>query len=198
MHKIKVGITGGIGSGKSTIATVFIKLGIPVFFSDIEAAKIISSDSKAGKKIVREFGKEILVNEKIDRKKLAKIVFSNREKLVLLNSIVHPAVREHFKKWEKKQKNIPYVIQEAAILIETGIYKNLDFIILVTAPENLKIKKVMHRDHVSKKEVLARMETQWSDSRKKKFADAVIVNDEKKLVLPQVLKIHEILLKQNL
>lgn len=197
MHKIKVGITGGIGSGKSTIATVFIKLGIPVFFSDIEATKIISSDSKAGKKIVREFGKEILVNEKIDRKKLAKIVFSNREKLVLLNSIVHPAVREYFIKWEKKQKNIPYIIQEAAILIETGIYKNLDFIILVTAPEDLKIKRVMQRDLISKNEVLARIQAQWSDRQKKKFADAVIVNDEKKLVLPQVLKIHKILLKHT-
>ena len=127
----------------------------------------------------------------VDRKTLARIVFNDNEKLVRLNSIVHPAVREYFIKWEKKQKNAPYIIQEAAILIETGIYKNLDYVILVTAPENLKIKRVMERDKISKNEVFARMKAQWNDNKKKKFANVIIVNDEKKLVLPQVLKIHK-------
>ncbi len=191
MHRLKVGITGGIGSGKSTVANIFIKLGIPVFFSDIEAAKIISSDRKTRQKIIREFGKTILSDKMVDRKTLARIVFNDNEKLVRLNSIVHPAVREYFIKWEKKQKNAPYIIQEAAILIETGIYKNLDYVILVTAPENLKIKRVMERDKISKNEVFARMKAQWNDNKKKKFANVIIVNDEKKLVLPQVLKIHK-------
>lgn len=188
---VKAGITGGIGSGKTIVSRMFKQLGIPVFFSDKEAAHILSQDKNIRQKIVHEFGKEILSENEIDRKKLAKIVFGDREKLERLNSIVHPAVEDYFKKWEKKQKNAPYTIKEAAILIETGTYKNLDHIILVTAPENTRIKRVMHRDHISKEAVLARMKNQWSDDRKKKFANSVIVNDDKKMLLPQVLRIHK-------
>lgn len=188
---IKAGITGGIGSGKTVVSGIFKKLGVPVFFSDKEAAGILLYDKKIREKIVSEFGKEVLAENNIDKKKLAKIVFNDKEKLARLNSIVHPAVREYFENWEKKQKNVPYTIKEAAILLETGTYKDLDYVILVTAPENTRIKRVMKRDRISKKAVLARMENQWSDARKKKFADSVIVNDGKKMLLPQVLKIHE-------
>ena len=192
----KVGITGGIGSGKSTVANIFMKLGIPVFFSDIEAAKLISTKKKIRQKIIREFGNEVLFRDKIDRKKLAEMVFADYKKLLKLNSIVHPAIRGYFKIWVKKQKKFPFVIQEAAILIETGGYKNLDFVILITAPKQMRIERVMKRDSVSRKEVLHRLRNQWSDRKKKEFADALIVNDEKKMLLPQVLKIHLMLLQR--
>lgn len=191
---LRVGITGGIGSGKTTVATIFQRLGIPVFFSDIEAAQILSKDNLTQQKIINEFGKEIISDGEIDRKKLAEIVFSSPAKLASLNSIIHPAVRAHFSDWEKKQENVPYLIQEAAILIETGNYKSLDFIILISAPESLRIKRVMQRNHISKAEVKDRMKNQWSDAKKRKFSDFIIVNDEKIMLLPQVLKIHDQLL----
>lgn len=187
---LTVGITGGIGSGKTVVANVFRKLGIPVFFSDIVAAKIILRNKKVVEKIRKKFGEEIFFDNILDRKKLAQIVFSDKKKLALLNSIVHPAVRDEFGKWKKKFNNFPFVIYESAILFETGRYEQFDFSILVTAPENLRIQRVMKRDKVSADDVLLRMKNQWSDAKKKKIADAVIVNDEKKMILPQALKIY--------
>lgn len=185
-----IGITGGIGSGKTTVANIFLALGIPVFFSDLEAARIVFNDDPVCKKIVKEFGREILGNGKIDRKKLAQIVFSDKEKLARLNSIVHPAVRSAFSTWAANHKSSPYLIQEAAILFETGIYKKLDYVILVSAPEGERIKRVMNRDQISKKEVIARMRNQWTDKKKKEMANTVIINDGRRMLLPQVLEIH--------
>jgi len=186
-----LGITGGIGSGKSTVAKVFMQLGIPVFFADIEAAKLIIQNKNLQNKIIKNFGEEIHWDGIIDRKKLAKIVFADKNKLEILNNIVHPAVKASFERWTKNNSNSPYIIKEAAILFEAGSDKGLDKIITVVAPAELRIKRVMKRDNVSKKDVEKRMKNQWSDEKKIKLSDFVITNDDKQLVIPQVLEIHK-------
>lgn len=192
MKTLRVGITGGIGSGKTLISNIFSHLGIPVFFSDPEAARIMATDKNIIRKISATFGKTVFdTYGQIDRKKFASVVFNDKEKLKDLNSIIHPAVRLLFNRWVQRQQEVPFVIQESAILFETGLYKKLDFTILITAPEKIRIARVMKRDRITKKQVLKRMENQWTDPIKLKMADTVITNDEKKMILPQVLKIHQ-------
>jgi len=182
-----IGITGGIGSGKSVAANILNSMGYPVYNSDDRAKILINKDSRLILKIKESFG-NVYNMEGLDRQKMANIVFNNPEKLALLNSIVHPAVGHDFDLWVDKQSS-SLVFKEAAILFETGIYKTLDKVILVTCPLPIKIKRVMERDSVSQEDVENRMKNQWSDEQKIKLSDYVIDNSGNKLLIPQVQKI---------
>ena len=186
---LKVGVTGGIGSGKSTVCNLFKCLDVPVFNADEAGRRLLAEDHTVIEQIKNIFGEEIIRNRKPDRKKIAELVFSNTEKLTKLNSVIHPAVRKKFNNWVAGQTS-PYIIDEAAILFETGIYKQLDFTILVTAPEQLRIKRVMQRDGIDEASIKSRMKNQWSDEEKKKIASFVIANDDITPLLPQVMDIH--------
>lgn len=183
-----IGITGGIGSGKSTIAKVFISMGFPVYNSDTRAKELINSNIDVIDSIKQEFGDDIYSSEGLDRKKMASIVFSDSDKLQKLNSIVHPAVGLDFDKWANSQ-NTSFVLKEAAILFETGIYKSLDKTILVTCPKEERINRVMKRDSATKEAIEARMNSQWSEEKKKELADYIIDNSGEEMVIPQVISL---------
>jgi dephospho-CoA kinase len=174
MTKI-IGLTGGIGSGKSTVARMFMTNGIPVYIADEEAKKIMESETIINE-VATVFGKDILFDSSIDRVKLAKIVFNNPEKLAQLNKIVHPVVQEHFKNWVKNYPNVPFVIKETAILFETGGHLQCDKVITVVAPELLRVQRVILRDKLDKKSVIQRMNNQWSDEQKILLSDFIIEN----------------------
>ena len=187
---LKIGITGGIGSGKTTVSRVFELLGIPVYYADDESKKILNSDKTAKESVIKVFGDSILNKDgQIDRKKLAGLVFNKKEELDKLNAILHPAVGKHFDKWAKEQ-NAPYCLKEAAILFESGAYKQVDRVVAVVAPLELKINRTIKRDGITKEEVLARINNQLSDEEKVKRADFIVQNDELQLLIPQVLKLH--------
>lgn len=183
-----IGLTGGIGSGKSTIAEVFDVLKIPVFNSDIEA-KQLYSHPEIKQQIIKLFGNVYNQQNQLDKKALANIVFNDDEKLKQLNNIIHPAVKTLFETWVNKNNQTPILIKEAAILIESGAAKQVDKIIVVTAPEKERIKRVMQRDNVSEKEVIARMRKQLPEEKLITHADFIIKNDNQHLVIPQILDI---------
>lgn len=188
---LKLGITGGIGSGKTTVCKLFELLGVPVYYSDDESKKLLNEDKNVKQKVVDVFGKSILDNTGlIDRKKLAAIVFNNKVELEKLNGILHPAVGLHFENWLKKQ-NTPYILKEAAILFESGAFKQVDKVLTIVAPLELKIQRILKRDDVSKEEVERRMQLQMTDEEKIKHSDFVINNNEQELLIPQVLKLHK-------
>lgn len=170
-----IGLTGGIGSGKTMIANYFESKGIPVYIADLEAKKIMDSQLIIGK-VIDAFGMDIIENEKINRSKLSALVFNNPENLAKLNAIVHPEVKIHFLNWLKEHQDFPIVIKEAAILFESGSYKDCDKIILVTAPKETRIQRVMKRDNVTKEAVEARMANQWEDEKKIALSDFIIQN----------------------
>lgn len=192
---LKVGLTGNIGSGKSTVARIFETLGVPVFHADEVAKKILLSDDVADS-ILQKFGPEVFTNNLPDRKKIAALVFNDRDALSYLNSIIHPRVRHQLKLWFKNQSHLPYAIQEAAILFESGFDKEFDTIVFVSAPANLCIKRVMERDGVGKNDVEVRLANQWSQEKKIEMSYFVIQNDETRLLIPQVLKTHQLLMKK--
>lgn len=188
----KVGVTGGIGSGKSLICQIFEKLGIPVFYADQEAKKLLDEDPKVQEAVIDYFGPDIYGENGIKKSLLATKIFNNRDALRTVNSIVHPVVRELFFRWTEENENaFPYVIQEAAILFESGGYKDLDFNILIYSPEDLRIKRAAWRDNTDEEHIKARMKHQMNDEEKIEMADAVIYNDESQLVIPQILDIHQ-------
>jgi dephospho-CoA kinase len=187
---IKVALTGNLGSGKSTVAEVFIVLGVPVYHADQEAKKFLMQEGVI-RQLVDTFGEDILTKEwQIDRKKLATIVFKNKAALNFLNGLIHPLVKHDLHQWMDKHKHQPYVLQEAAIVFESGFYKDFDRIIVVTCPVEVAIQRVMLRDGVSESDVRSRMQNQWPQEDKIKQADFVINNGGDELVIPQVLKIH--------
>jgi len=187
----KIGLTGNIGSGKSLICRMFSILGIPVFHADSVAKKLLYEES-IKQQIVGLFGKEILgPDDEIDRKALAKIVFGNGEALQELNGIIHPQVKKSQQNWFDQNKSCRYVIHEAAILFESGFYRDFDKTIVVVAPEQLLVERVIKRDGISKEAVLQRLKNQWDQNDKVKLADFVINNDGLQLVIPQVLMIHK-------
>lgn len=192
---IKIGLTGGIGSGKSFVSQIFAELGIPVYNSDVEAKKLyIREDVKA--KMKEKFGQNVyLSNGQINKVYLANIIFNDRKALDYVNSIIHPLVKEHFEQWLNKQIDVQYIIKEAAILFESGAYKETDKIIAVTAPLELRIKRVMLRDKTDKEIILSKIEKQLPDEEIIKRSDFHIINDEQRALLPQILKIHEQLLQ---
>lgn len=174
MTKI-IGLTGGIGSGKTTIANYFISLGIPIYIADIEAKKIMKLPQIVSK-IKEIFGEEVVVDNIINTPKLAQLVFNNPKKLKQLNSIVHPEVKKDFDNWVKQHKDFPFVIKEAAILFESGSYLYCDKIITVIAPIEARIKRVMERDKTTRENVLDRINSQWTDDQKTSKSDFVITN----------------------
>lgn len=184
-----VGLTGGIGSGKSTIAKEFAALGISVFNSDEQAKVLIANNAQVKKRIMAAFGEEAYQNGEYNRAYIAQIVFNNSEKLAILNGIVHPALAKYFKQWTKKQTS-PYVLKEAAILFESGSYKDCDYIITVTAPEEVRIARVMARDHCTEAQVRVRMSQQWSDAQRIALSNAVIENVDLESAKEQVKRIH--------
>ncbi len=190
---LKVGITGGIGSGKTTVANIFATLGIPVFDADAAAKNIMNEDEDLQKKIIKAFGEEAYKDKKLDRKYLAGIVFNNAEKLNQLNALVHPATIAAAEKW-MRQQTTPYAIKEAALMFESASAANIDFMIGVSAPQHLRIKRAMERDNISPDEVAKRMSKQIDEEIKMRLCDAVIINDEQTLIIPQVIKLHEKLL----
>ena len=186
----KIGITGGIGSGKTYVASVLQSFGIPIFNADIQAKKIMTSSEKLIKLVKKEFGNDIYKDSDLNKEKLASIVFSNSDKLQKLNSLVHPIVKEEFNNWYKKQTS-PYVIKEAAILFESNSHIGLDAVICISAPLKLRMKRLLNRDDCSEKEIKKRIENQISQEEKQKLSDYIIVNDEKELLLPKIIKIHK-------
>mgnify|MGYP000917800699 FL=1 len=191
-----VGLTGGIGSGKSTIAKEFAALGIAVFNSDEQAKVLIATDAQVKERIIAAFGEEAYQNGEYNRAYIAQIVFNNPEKLAILNGIVHPALAKYFKQWAKKQIS-PYVLKEAAILFESGSYKDCNYIITVTAPEQVRIARVMARDHCTEAQVRARIAQQWSDAQRIALSNVVIENIDLESAKEQVKRIH-LQLCQNL
>jgi dephospho-CoA kinase len=191
----KIGLTGGIGSGKSTVAEIFRHLGIPVFNSDEIARKLQEEDESLKGEIAGIFGNEIYQNGKLDRAKVASIVFSDPEKLKQLNAVVHPAVGKAREQFFLENAKLKYVIQEAAILFEIGLEKSLDGMIVVTAPDEIRIQRVMERDKISREDVLLRIKNQLSQEEKVKKADFVIQNDGKSMLVPQIVEIDKQLKK---
>ena len=191
---IKVGITGGIGSGKTTVCRVFELLGVPVYYSDAEAKNILDSDPSVQEGILKLFGAGVMdKNGKADRKKIAAIVFNEKEKLEKLNQLVHPAVGRRFDDWCKKYAHAPFILKEAAILYESGAYKQVDKVIVVSTPKALKTERIMKRDHLSQAEVEKRIASQMDDEEKAARADFVIRNDEKNLLIPQIIDLYRVL-----
>jgi dephospho-CoA kinase len=192
---LKVGITGGIGSGKSTVAKVFEVLGIPVYYADT-AAKLLMNEDEALKTLLREhFGEAIYKEGKLDRSLLSSLVFNDKQKLELLNSLIHPATINAGLRWMQEQTT-PYAIKEAALIFESGSQEHLDVVIGVYAPVSLRIQRVMERDKITREEVQRRMQYQIDEDIKMRLCDFVIVNDEQEMVIPQVLQLHEKLLAQ--
>jgi len=187
---IKVGVTGGIGSGKTLICEIFERLGIPVFNADVEAKEIYNTDKKVIEQVQQLFGHDIYHQGKLKRDVLAKIIFNDSKALDKVNAIVHPKVREYFIDWTEKQTS-EYVIEEAAILFESNAYLDLDYIINVHARQENRIERVMNRDNISKEQVLSRMKNQLCDEKRMKLADFTIYNDGDRMLLPQVIEIHQ-------
>jgi dephospho-CoA kinase len=190
---IKAGITGGIGSGKTTICKIFSILGVPIYHAD-ERAKILLSQSPDIREQIKEtFGEEIYTDGTIlNREKLAQIIFNDKGALTKINSMIHPLVYADFFHWCKSQIS-HYVLLEAAIMFESGGYQKLDKTIMINAPEDLRITRVIERDNVSNEQVLARMRNQWPEERKVPLADFIINNDGNSMLIPVVLKIHKTL-----
>jgi dephospho-CoA kinase len=192
---LRIGITGGIGSGKTTVCAIFSTLGIPIYNSDERAKKIMVENQSVVNKLKAQFGSTIYFEDgSINRVLLSQIVFNDKEQLTKLNEIVHPAVFEDMIKWYAQNQNHKYVLQEAAIMYESGSYKMLDKMILVYADQEIRIERVMKRDKVDRIAVLARMDKQMPESEKLKLADFVIYNNGESLI-DQVMKLHHTILE---
>lgn len=194
-HPLLVGLTGGIGSGKSTVAKIFSILGIPIYYADDRAKWLMAFNEELKKQILTHFGPESYSGDgSLNRSYLAETVFGDEEKIKIINSLVHPAVKKDFEKWVALQSS-PYVLKEAALLFETGSYKDLDKTINVSAPLKIRITRILLRDlHRNEKQVNAIIDKQMPDEEKNQMADFVIKNSDNKLLIPQVLQIHQELL----
>jgi dephospho-CoA kinase len=190
----KTGITGGIGSGKTSVCLIFEMLGIPVYYSDTRAKQMMNTDTELKTAIADCFGSEIYCGGTLARRKLAEIVFNNKTALEKLNSLVHPAVARDFEQWQSQQTT-PYTVEESAIIFESGIAERFDKIILVTAPEDIRIRRVCARDNATPETVRERMKNQLPDNKKIPKADFIIYNDTMQMVIPQVIEIHRRLLE---
>ena len=183
---LRIGLTGGIGSGKSTVAKVFALLGIPVYYADEAAKRIMRDDPVLVSQLKDAFGDSVYQDGELNRAYLSAQVFADKGKLEKLNSLVHPATIRDAEQWMKKQ-TAPYAIKEAALIFESGSQDQLDYVIGVSAPEPIRIWRAMKRDHISREAVKGRIQNQLTESIKMKLCDFVILNDEQQLVIPQVL-----------
>jgi dephospho-CoA kinase len=191
---LTVGITGGIGSGKTTVCKVFRVLGVPVFQADLVAARLQDENSHIKEELTHLFGPDIYgADGLLDRKKLAGIIFADHLLLEKVNNLIHPAVHHEFNRWKTEMGKFPYILYEAAILFETGSYLNFDLTILVIADEKERLARVMKRDHSTEEAILKRMHNQMLDTEKRKLADFIIENNDDQLILPQILKLDQIL-----
>lgn len=191
-----VGITGGIGSGKSTVCRIFQILNIPIYDADSHAKALMHEDT-VKQQIITTFGTEAYLNDQLNRDYMAQQVFSDGNKVEQLNSIVHPALAKHFKQWGKEQSS-PYVIKEAAILIESGSHQACDVVVNVSAPITLRIQRIKTRDTFrSETEIQGIIDKQLSDEERNQIADFTLTNDEKSLLIPQVLKLHQAILEKE-
>ncbi len=195
---LRIGITGGIGSGKSIVCEIFQILGVPVYDADSRAKVLMTEDERTVDAIKNSFGLDAYTADgALNKTFLAKIVFNDREKLNILNNIVHPAVGRDFEKWSDSHRTNSYLIKEAALLIESGSYKQLDLLITVTAPEELRITRILKRDpHRTEENIRKIMANQLDEDAKISRSQFVIVNDDKTLLIPQVLNIHRHLLNK--
>ena len=188
----KIGITGCIGSGKSTVSKIFAQLGIPVYDADSSAKALMISSSEIVSGVKKIFGNESYhLDGTLNRKLISEKAFQQKELLQQLNAIVHPAVSKHFDEWCKNNSLMPYILKEAALMFESDSYKQVDQIIVVTAPEELRIARAMKRDNISQSAVISRMQNQFSEEEKLSRADFEIKNNEEELLIPQVLKLHQ-------
>lgn len=187
---IKVGLTGGIGSGKTTVAKVFETLGTPVYYADDRARYLMNTNDELKTSLIQHFGNDVYKNGELDRKHLASIVFNNKEKLELLNSLTHPVTIRDAEEWMNRQ-SAPYAIKEAALLFESGAAEKLDYIIGVYAPQHIRVKRVMDRDNLPAEEVMKRISRQIDEEMKMKLCNFVITNNDQQLVIPQVLELHK-------
>ncbi len=194
---IKAGVTGGIGSGKTTVCHVFRQLGVPVFQADVVAKELYDTNESVRNKMTGLLGESIYDGGNLDKRKLSRLIFSDRELLHQVNRIVHPEVASYFLEWCQNHTHDRYVIQESAILLESNANKNMDVIITVTAPVDLRMKRVMKRQGMTKQLVVCIMENQMPDEMKIKQSHYIIENDDQHLIIPQVMKIHEALAKAN-
>jgi dephospho-CoA kinase len=188
---LKVGITGGIGSGKSVVCEIFSLLGVPVFNSDLEGRNILETNSKVIEAVKEIFGKEVYTDGKPNRKLIASYAFSDKTKLEKLNAIIHPAVNDRFHAWMLGHSEADYIVKEAAVLVESGAYKEMDYLVLVSAPDELKRSRVVKRDKINEEEIRKRSSNQMKEAELTKYAQFVIHNDEAELLIPQVLKLHD-------
>lgn len=191
---LTVGITGGIGSGKSTICRIFEVMEVPVFNADAEARRIQNEDPNIRSSMISLFGNEVYNDDGLNRKLVAELVFNNKLLLDQLNKIIHPATLVAFEKWKQDYSSNHYVIKEAAILFESKSNIGLDKIIVVSAAEELRIERIIKRDNISREQIISRMNNQLAEEERIAKADFVIVNDEKSAIIPQVLAVHEKLL----
>ncbi len=191
----KIGLTGGIGSGKSTVAHIFEVLGIPVYYADAASKRLMNEDEELKEKIKNSFGEDAYINGELNRKYLSDRVFNDSQKINLLNSLVHPATIKDALEWMRMQKT-PYVIKEAALIFESGSNRDLDYVIGVKSPIDLRVKRSMARDNISEDQVHARMNKQMDEEAKIRLCDYVIENDEQQMLIPQVLALHGKFLKE--
>ena len=187
---LRIGLTGGIGSGKTTVAHIFETLGIPVYYSDDAAKKIMNENVVLQQQIIQYFGEESYINGQLNRPYLAEVIFNNDEKRTLLNSLVHPLTIDDANNW-MLQKNTPYAIKEAALIFESDVWKHLDKVVGISAPYELRLQRAMQRDNISREAVEARMAKQMNEEEKMKRCDYILYNDEQQLLIPQVIALHE-------
>ncbi|MFH4968807.1 dephospho-CoA kinase [Gaetbulibacter sp. M240] len=192
---IIVGLTGGIGSGKTTVAKMFKKLGIPIYIADKEAKKLMRNSKIIQRKLKALFGTEAYINNELNKPFIAERIFSDKSLLEKMNAIVHPKVTRHFEKWVNKQ-NAPYVIKEVAILFETGGYKQCDFVITVTAPKSVKTDRLMQRDNTTEEKIEAIMNNQWTDDKRLNLTDFTIKNINLEDTRSQVFDVHQQILQK--
>jgi len=190
-----VGLTGGIGSGKTTVAKMFNTLGIPTYIADDEAKKLMNRSKVIKRKLTALFGENTYINNELNRPFIASVIYSDKHYLNKMNAIVHPKVAKHFLRWLNKQK-AAYVLKESAILFETNGHKQCDFVVLVTAYKDLKIKRLLNRDKTNKEKIKAIMDNQLNDDEKEKRSDFIIINTTLEDTKKQVETIHKSLLKQ--
>ena len=197
---LRIGITGGIGSGKTTVAKIFEVLGVPVYYSDDAAKRLMNEDAALQQKLVEHFGTDVFENGQLNRTYLASIVFNDPGKLELLNSIVHPVTIADAEKWMKQlsktgTKKRAYAMKEAALIFESGAQKKLDYVIGVNAPYKLRLQRAMQRDNLTKEAVESRMEKQMDETKKMNLCNFIITNDEDELLIPQVVELHKKLME---
>ena len=189
-----LGLTGGIGSGKTTIANMFSELGIPIYIADEESKKLLVTSKVIKRKLIALFGEETYKGNELNKPHIANKIFNDKMLLQQMNAIVHPKVAQHFKRWLKRQET-PYVIKESAILFESGAFKNCDLILTVTAPEKIRIERVMQRDSTSEDKVLNIIKNQWPEDEKVKRSNFVIINEKLEESQKKVLEIHKKILE---